>query len=139
MTLRGDENFLVGVREKRAMDAGSADEKEFMLFNYRNMLTLWGPHGQINDYASRHYADLMDYYGQRWEFFFKFAKVNGCDAKIMADKFPAEILAEVEEKYMKAPPGSTTPTGKYWENAREVFHYYCPYIWPADKTTYCKQ
>ena len=43
LTLRCDENFMVGIRERRAMDAGDKGETEFMRFNYRNMLTLWGP------------------------------------------------------------------------------------------------
>lgn len=39
-------------------------------FNARNQVTLWGPTGQINDYAAKHWQGLMgDYYGRRWKLF----------------------------------------------------------------------
>jgi alpha-N-acetylglucosaminidase len=37
------------------------------VFNAKNQVTLWGPSGQINDYAAKHWSGLVkSYYGQRW-------------------------------------------------------------------------
>eukprot|EP01116_Phalansterium_solitarium_P022425 TRINITY_DN7402_c0_g1_i2.p1 TRINITY_DN7402_c0_g1~~TRINITY_DN7402_c0_g1_i2.p1 ORF type:complete len:189 (-),score=92.72 TRINITY_DN7402_c0_g1_i2:599-1165(-) len=45
-------------------------EKALLEFNARNQLTLWGPTGQINDYASKPWAGLLgDYYYGRWSLY----------------------------------------------------------------------
>lgn len=37
------------------------------LFNAKNIITLWGPHGEINDYNTREWAGLTkEYQGKRW-------------------------------------------------------------------------
>ena len=144
--LRGDENFMMGKLEKFARkSATNKDEKEDMVQNLRNLLTLWGPgklfsaifsdlmsllylDGQINDYAARHYADLTKYYSQRWEFFFLFANERGCSQHLMNSQFPAEILKAVEQKYPDFPAASTTVTENYWGLASEIFKFYCPKI-----------
>ncbi|TCD70100.1 hypothetical protein EIP91_004829 [Steccherinum ochraceum] len=39
----------------------------YLEYNARNQLTLWGPDGEINDYASKQWAGLVgQYYKQRW-------------------------------------------------------------------------
>ena len=49
----------------------SPAEKAMMEFNARNQLTLWGPRGEIADYASKQWSGLMrDYYLRRWQMFF---------------------------------------------------------------------
>ena len=41
------------------------------LFNARNQITLWGPHGEINGYASKDWAGMLSgYYGPRWALLF---------------------------------------------------------------------
>lgn len=50
-----------------------ADEKEADLFehNARNLITMWGPRGEINDYASKQWSGLLKgYYFHRWKLFF---------------------------------------------------------------------
>ena len=38
-------------------------EKDLMEFNARNLVTLWGPRGEIADYASKQWSGLIaDYY-----------------------------------------------------------------------------
>ena len=40
-------------------------------FNARNQITLWGPSGQIMDYAAKQWSGLVkDYYSPRWDMFF---------------------------------------------------------------------
>ena len=54
--LRGDENFMMGKLEKFARkSATNNDEKEDMVQNLRNLLTLWGP-GKL---FSAIFLDLM--------------------------------------------------------------------------------
>ena len=62
--LRCDDNFMMGYIEKQAMNNGNgtAQDSNVFLFNARNLLTMWGPSSQINDYAARHYSGLMEYY-----------------------------------------------------------------------------
>lgn len=46
------------------------DEKKVLEFNARNQITLWGPNGEITDYANKNWAGLVkSYYAQRWKMF----------------------------------------------------------------------
>ncbi|XP_030625950.1 alpha-N-acetylglucosaminidase [Chanos chanos] len=69
--LSSDAHFLLGAWLERARSLG-VDEREAELYdmNARNQLTLWGPDGNILDYASKEWAGLVgDYYSQRWGLF----------------------------------------------------------------------
>lgn len=49
----------------------SEDQKAHFEFNARNVLTLWGPNGEIADYASKQWNGLLaDFYLPRWQLFF---------------------------------------------------------------------
>ena len=42
------------------------------LFSAKNIITLWGPYGEINDYSAREWAGLTeDYYMARWKIYFR--------------------------------------------------------------------
>jgi alpha-N-acetylglucosaminidase len=44
--------------------------QDFYEYNARNQITLWGPSGQINDYASKSWGGLVNgYYVPRWQIF----------------------------------------------------------------------
>lgn len=44
--------------------------QSFYEYNARNQITLWGPNGEINDYASKSWGGLVGgYYVPRWEIF----------------------------------------------------------------------
>eukprot|EP01083_Nonionella_stella_P216896 779100_1 len=46
------------------------DTKNWYEFNARNQITLWGPTGQINNYACKQWGDLIGmYYKPQWELF----------------------------------------------------------------------
>ncbi|XP_028675078.1 alpha-N-acetylglucosaminidase [Erpetoichthys calabaricus] len=69
--LSSEGHFLLGVWLERAR-AMALEEKEADLyeFNARNQITLWGPSGNILDYANKEWGGLvMDYYTQRWGLF----------------------------------------------------------------------
>jgi alpha-N-acetylglucosaminidase len=85
-----DVNFLVGTWISDAMawarmgegsggkqggDGGGDDDANdevlaLYSLNAKNQITLWGPNGEITDYASKPWAGLVgDYYHARWELF----------------------------------------------------------------------
>lgn len=69
--LSSDSNFLLGTWLEQAHSL-ALDEAEAQLYdmNARNQITLWGPDGNILDYASKEWGGLMeDYYSQRWSLF----------------------------------------------------------------------
>lgn len=56
----------------KSANAMGANEKEKsnLQFNAMNQITLWGPNGQISDYANKNWAGLVSsYYGMRWLLF----------------------------------------------------------------------
>ena len=61
-----------------ASDSDTANNlADFFEYNARNQITLWGPTGQINDYASKHWGGLVrSYYLPRWEMYVEYA-LNG--------------------------------------------------------------
>lgn len=69
--LATNQNYLLGVWTERARSwATNEDEKRLYEFNARNQITLWGPNGEINDYASKEWAGLVGtYYRPRWQIF----------------------------------------------------------------------
>jgi len=66
-----DSSFLLGPWIEGAKRlATTDDERTLYEYNARNQLTLWGPSGNINDYAKKSWAGLYaDYYYKRWEVF----------------------------------------------------------------------
>ena len=74
-----DENFLLSTwvedarqwaEEGCQVDAAYA---AYLEFSARNQLTLWGPNGEINDYASKQWAGLVgEYYSKRWDMFVQY-------------------------------------------------------------------
>ncbi|KAL7802663.1 glycoside hydrolase family 89 protein [Trichoderma afarasin] len=55
------------INEARASSPSTAN---FLEYNARNQITLWGPQGNIEDYASKQWAGLVGtYYVERWQQF----------------------------------------------------------------------
>lgn len=71
LLLSSDTNFMLGRWTSWAEDWGADPAaKSLLKFNAINILTLWGPTGQINDYAKKEWSGLVrDYYAQRWSRF----------------------------------------------------------------------
>ena len=69
--LSSDKIYLLGRWINNAIKI-APDSKYQKLFNFnaRNLITLWGPDGNINDYAAKSWAGLyIDYYYPRWKLF----------------------------------------------------------------------
>mmetsp|Transcript_36823 Transcript_36823/g.96463 ORF Transcript_36823/g.96463 Transcript_36823/m.96463 type:complete len:379 (+) Transcript_36823:1-1137(+) len=71
LLLSADSNFMLGRWVSWAEEwSDIPSNKEQLRFNAINILTLWGPTGQINDYAKKEWSGLVgDYYKARWQAF----------------------------------------------------------------------
>jgi len=70
--LATDNYYLLGkwIADARAQAGGNKTEADLYEFNARNQLTLWGPDGNINDYARKSWNGLYgDYYYTRHRMF----------------------------------------------------------------------
>ncbi|KAG1727774.1 glycoside hydrolase family 89 protein [Suillus paluster] len=78
-----DDYFLLAnwISAARSLAYGNASYAAFLEYNARNQITLWGPTGEINDYASKQWGGLVGgYYVPRWETFIDYlvgTKENG--------------------------------------------------------------
>jgi len=70
--LATDNYYLLGkwISDARALAGSNQTEADLYEFNARNQLTMWGPDGNINDYARKSWNGLYgDYYYNRWSMF----------------------------------------------------------------------
>lgn len=127
--LSSDRNFLLGMWLERARSL-ALDEKEAQLYdiNARNQLTLWGPSGEILDYASKEWGGLMeDYYAQRWGLFVH-TLVECLDSgrPFKQDSFNQAVF-QVEKGFVyNGRRYPTKPQGDMYEIARRIFLKYYP-------------
>lgn len=82
--LLANENFQLDPWINRAVSWAQGNKTliEFYKYNARNQITLWGPNGEISDYASKQWSGLVSsYYGPRWRKFLVYLQtVNPQDA-----------------------------------------------------------
>jgi len=71
--LASGNNFLLGTWLAQAKDiAVNEEERRSYEYNARNQITLWGPNGEIRDYANKQWSGVVvDYFKLRWELFLK--------------------------------------------------------------------
>ena len=71
--LNTDTNFMLGPWIAWARSwSNDTKQQDWLEFNARNQITLWGPTGQINDYAAKSWGGLVSsYYKPRHELFTK--------------------------------------------------------------------
>ncbi|OCH93008.1 alpha-N-acetylglucosaminidase [Obba rivulosa] len=70
-----NENFLLSswIAQARNWSHGDDSYAAYLEYNARNQITLWGPDGEINDYASKAWAGLIStYYIPRWQTFINY-------------------------------------------------------------------
>lgn len=104
-------NFLEGAK---AMALNDAERKQYE-FNARNQITLWGPNGQIIDYATKQWNGIIkDYYLPRWSLFFKQLK-RSLEQKTSFNQsqFQKDVFRLVEYPFnINNKTYSTQPKGK---------------------------
>ena len=88
-------------------------EKNYFEFNARNLITRWGPRGEITDYASREWNGLMkNYYKKRWQLYF--------DNK--GDNYWGKIL-DFEKKFEKETIVKLNENKYEWNDIGEAFDF----------------
>ncbi|XP_015665976.1 alpha-N-acetylglucosaminidase [Protobothrops mucrosquamatus] len=127
--LSSDRHFLLGGWLEAAHKmATSKKEEQLYDFNARNQLTLWGPDGNILDYANKQLAGLMlDYYRMRWKFFIiTLVKCLNSGTPFHQDQFNQAVI-KVEKRFIyneKQYPSK--PIGNTLEIATKIYLKYYP-------------
>lgn len=93
-------DFLLGRFIERAKTVAGDDEDELRQFEFNalNQITLWGPTGQILDYATKQWSGIvMDYYLPRWQLFFDQLKYS-LEQRVAFNqgKFARDVFEQVE-------------------------------------------
>jgi alpha-N-acetylglucosaminidase len=110
--------FLLGnfLEKAKILANGNKDEEKQFEFNARNQITLWGPSGQIVDYATKQWNGIArDYYLPRWKLFFDQLKTSlNKNLPFNQTKFQQDVLQQVEIPFnLDQKIYSTEPKGKF--------------------------
>ncbi|XP_021938138.1 alpha-N-acetylglucosaminidase isoform X2 [Zootermopsis nevadensis] len=100
--LGSNEDFLLGHWLEAAKALGTtASEKQLYEYNARNQITLWGPHGEIVDYANKQWAGVVSHYFlPRWSLFLSALNNSLATGIPFNQSHTAEqIFKEVEEPF----------------------------------------
>ncbi|KIJ63681.1 glycoside hydrolase family 89 protein [Hydnomerulius pinastri MD-312] len=108
----------------RAWSGGNASYAAYLEYNARNQITLWGPTGQISDYASKQWGGLVGgYYKPRWEAFVGYL----VDSKQAGTPYNAsavlDIMLAIGERWdleTGSEVGSVGVNGDVWETVRAL-------------------
>ncbi|KAK2582551.1 hypothetical protein KPH14_004842 [Odynerus spinipes] len=106
LILASSRDFLLGswLEAAKAVAEGDQDESASYEYNARNQITLWGPNGEIRDYANKQWAGVVaDYFKPRWSIFLH-ALENSLVAKksLNMTKINEKIFVEVEEPFSRS-------------------------------------
>ena len=95
----------------RGWSHGNATYAAYLEYTARNQITLWGPMGEISDYASKQWGGLVGtYYAQRWEAFVEYlvgCKKNGTAYDAGAVSNMMISIGEQWDSQVGDPEGST--------------------------------
>ncbi|CAH1105605.1 unnamed protein product [Psylliodes chrysocephalus] len=122
--LSTDKAFLLGPWIESAKKcANNSKERDLFEFNARNQITLWGPNGEIINYANKQWSGIVaKYYKPRWDLFI--AAMNASLAKDIPfneKKVKANMFREVEEPFtFDRSIFPIEPTGNPVQAAKEI-------------------
>lgn len=104
--LQTNEQFLLGKWIKSAKALASNQLEELLYeYNARNQITIWGPNGEIVDYAYKQWAGVVrDYCLPRWHaLFLELAEsIKNNNGKFSDSKCRRKIFKQVEEPFTVA-------------------------------------
>jgi alpha-N-acetylglucosaminidase len=101
-------------------------------FNARNQITLWGPNGEINDYASKQFGGLISsYYRPRWALFIRYL-TDALDGgtNFDGDGFSLACLRMEQSWQRSRERYSSEPTGDTYKIAIQLYGNYEALIMP---------
>lgn len=128
--LGSDIHFLLGPWIRDARKHGhTVTEQNLMEYNARNQITLWGPNGEIRDYAAKQWSGLISgYYAKRWQTFL--GSLVECleKGKTFSQKFYDEMVLETVERpfTFDTSPVPVLPKGDSVRMASDLFQKYLP-------------
>lgn len=111
--LATNENFLLStwLTDARSWAGENSAIADFFEYDARNIITLWGPNGELKDYASKSWAGLVSsYYTARWEIFVEYlvsTPASAYNSTVIGDK-----LFNFAQKWQneKTPSNTTVST-----------------------------
>lgn len=102
LALSTNSRFMLGPWLQEAKAKGKTmQEKRSLELNARNQITLWGPTGEIVDYAAKQWAGLIeDYYYKRWQLFIKYLNKSLQSRTPFNEKmFKRDVFNSVEKPF----------------------------------------
>uniref|UniRef100_A0A0A9Y585 Alpha-N-acetylglucosaminidase n=1 Tax=Lygus hesperus TaxID=30085 RepID=A0A0A9Y585_LYGHE len=102
--LGSNERFMLGpwLESAKSCAATPLEEKMFE-GEARNQISLWGPNGEILDYANKQWSGVVkDYFKPRWELFFKALKRSIRTGNPLDTKKYRKDLSDVEQRFASA-------------------------------------
>lgn len=104
--LQSGDNFLLGKWLESAKSlAANQLEQQLFEYNARNQITIWGPNGEIVDYAHKQWAGVVrDYCLPRWQLFFAELElsIQKNKGKFSDSKCRQKIFKQIEEPFTVA-------------------------------------
>ena len=146
--LATNKNFLLGTWLEEAKSIASRSkyrlaESALYEYNARNQITLWGPNGEILDYATKQWSGIVsDYYYPRWEMFYhRLAESIVSNTTYDQDKYKKDFIEYIgkpftfaTDVYPNKPVGDSitvakklyskwramyNPRDRYWQSRKE--------------------
>ncbi|XP_040851719.1 alpha-N-acetylglucosaminidase-like [Ochotona curzoniae] len=127
--LATDSRFLLGSWLQQARAAASSKaEAQLYEQNSRYQLTLWGPEGNILDYANKQLAGLVaDYYTPRWHLFMEALVKSLAQGTPFQQRAFDKLVFQAELAFvLGSQQYPTMPQGDTVELAKRIFLKYCP-------------
>ncbi|XP_045159526.2 alpha-N-acetylglucosaminidase-like isoform X2 [Mercenaria mercenaria] len=128
--LGSDIHFLLGpwLRDSRK-HGHTVAEQNLMEYNARNQITLWGPTGEVRDYAAKQWSGLISsYYAKRYQYFFD--DLLECVEKrkpFNQTKYNDEMFEKVEQPFtFDTSPFPVQPTGNSVKIVSDLYQKYLP-------------
>lgn len=127
--LSSNQYFLLGhwLNSAKAL-ATNAQESKLYEYNARNQITLWGPRGNIDDYANKMWGGLVNsYYKPRWQLFVSFlldAIAHG--TPFDSNKFNAAVLGQETQWTQDTSSFPDSPVGDTLTIAKKLHAKYRP-------------
>ena len=99
-------------------------------FNARNQITLWGPRGEILDYATKQWAGVVsDFFKPRWEVFIREMQMSLEQGRLFnKTAYESAVFTGVEEPftystklYSDVPIGEDEPCLQYYDFSGKSF------------------
>jgi alpha-N-acetylglucosaminidase len=112
--LNSNVNFLLGNWLESAKSLATTEsQRQLYEFDARNQITLWGPTGQIEDYAAKSWAGLYSsYYLERWNFFIdSVIYAMSMNTPFNKNDYDQAILLKEQEWCLSNTVFPTTPSG----------------------------